>query len=152
MKEIEVAARRVQESRTIDGWEPDENTPEGWVPIEVPISDEREPDGRKVLIAYPPGEGQLIAVMTTSASWAGTATQVAGAIDFLVSVLGKEDHSYVVNRLFDRLDPFGSRAVLEILSGMIEEWSGKAMPSPGGSAKSPKRTGRSSTRATPALT
>lgn len=155
MQEIEVAVRRVTPP-SADEWEPPADSPEGWKPIVFPVSDELEEDDngepKRWLTAYPPGEGQLIAVMTASASYASTPERVAGAVNFLVSVLHPDDSSYVINRLWNSQDPFAGDHVISIIHGLIGDWTGKAPKLPSGSQPSRQKGGRSSTGRTPART
>jgi hypothetical protein len=151
VKEIEVASRRIEPVNAED-WEAAEDTPEGWRPIEVPIKDPETKEVVHTLVAYPPGEGQLVAFMTTSASWTTMPERIAGAMEFMVSLVSEEDHGWIVRRLLDRQDPFGGTHVLAIIEGLMEEWSGRPTERPSGSSPSRRTGGRKSTRPTPALT
>lgn len=138
MREILVAAERADRPD-------DDQAPE---PITFPI---KNPDGTtdRELTAYFPGDGQIAALMATSASFSSMPERVAGAINFLVSVLGDDDHSYIVNRLFDARDPFGAAHVQDILEGLVEEWTGRPTKLPSGSTPSRRTGGRKSTQRTP---
>lgn len=139
MKPIEVAAKRAKAEEEND-----------WEPVEVPIMD---PDGETtVLIANPPGGGQIAAFMATAASFNSVTDNVGGTITFLTSLFDDDDRRYIINRLFDRKDPFGPDEIQAIISGLMEEWTGRPTGSPSGSARSQKPGGRKSTRPTPALT
>lgn len=139
MKPIEVAAKRAKAEEEND-----------WEPVEVPIKD---PDGETtLLIANPPGGGQIAAFMATAASFNSVTDNIGGTITFLTSLFDDDDRRYIINRLFDRKDPFGPDEIQAIISGLMEEWTGRPTGSPSGSARSQKPGGRKSTRPTPALT
>jgi hypothetical protein len=101
---------------------------------------------------YYPGDGQLAYLLASTGRHSTTQEQIAGLINFFVAVLDEESHSYVVNRLLDRKDPFGIEQVQKIMEWMVGEWSGRPTKSPSGSTTSPPSTGQSSTEQTPALT
>jgi hypothetical protein len=108
-------------------------------------------DDREVT-AYFPGDGQIAVYMATTASFASKREQVAGALNFFVSVFDEDTHSWVVSRLFDRTDDFGLKQVTDILQYMMEEWTGNPTVAPSTSTRSRPTTSRRSTRPTPALT
>lgn len=140
MREIVIAANKA------DSVEPDKE------PVEIPLRDEPK-DGEKegklrIIVAQPPTSGQWTVFMATNASFASQTERIAGALNFFVSLLSSEDHSYIVARLFDRNDHFGPEHVSDILDALIEEWSGRPTEGPSDSASSPPTTGRSSTRRT----
>jgi hypothetical protein len=49
------------------------------------------------------------------------------------------------HRLFDPDDEFGPEVIAEVLTGLVEEWSGKAQQSAESSSPTPPRTGSPST-------
>lgn len=106
----------------------------------------------RTMTAHHPGDGQLGALMATTATWSDNSEKVAGTLNFFVSVLDDDDHTYIVNRLFDRRDKFGIAEVTEILAHLIEEWTGRPTVELSGSTPSRSPAGRKSTRRTPALT
>jgi len=104
-------------------------------------------DGRE-LVCYPPEPAQLAVLMAAVGRHASLQTKVAGVIDFFVEVMDEESHAYIRERLLDRTDPFGLEEVEEIMSWMIEEWSGRPTESPSVSTRSQRSGGRKSTRPT----
>jgi hypothetical protein len=137
--EFVVAAQRADET--------EEEKP----PVELDLKDE---DGEidRTITCYFPGEGQVMAFMASNASFSADEERIAGAINFFVSLLEKDDHSYVVNRMFDRNDPFGGRHITGLISIVMEQWSGRPTGSSSGSTPSRRNGGRKSTAKTPALT
>lgn len=103
-------------------------------------------------VAHKPKDGQLAVLMATTGRHSSQQEQIAGLINFFVAVLDDDSHSYVVNRLLDRKDPFGIDEVQNIMEWMIEEWSGRPTQSPSVSTASPPNAGQNSTPPTPALT
>jgi hypothetical protein len=110
--------------------------------IEVPL------DG-VLYKAYKPTDGQFAFVMATTGKHSSTADQVAGQINFFLSMFEQEDADALAQRLLDRRDPFGVEEVTEIMSAMLEEWSGRPTKPSSGSSPSPRTTGRKSTQRTP---
>lgn len=147
MEPIQVAANRVGVTTGEDGEEGDNQ----WKPVPVPLSDENG-EVVRTLTCYPPEEGQLAVFMATTSKHAGMQEQIAGVLNFFVSLLDEPDHVYVVNRMLDRKDPFGAIHIQKIVAALVTEWSGRPTGSPSGSARSQKPGGRKSTRPTPALT
>ena len=86
---------------------------------------------------FKPSDGQmavLLASISRSNDWM---TQVAGIVNFFVEVLDDESHAYVTGRLLNRQDPFGLPEVQAIIEWMVEDWTGRPMPSP--SVSTPSR-------------
>jgi len=110
--------------------------------IEIPL------DG-VIYRAYQPTDGQFAFVMATTGKHASTQDQVAGQINFFLSLFEKEDADALAHRLLDRTDPFGIEMVTEIMEAMMEEWSGRPTKRSSGSSQSPRTTGRKSTPRTP---
>lgn len=110
------------------------------------------PDERQECRAYKPGDGQVAVLMAMTHSHSATEEQIAGLINFFVSLLDESSHSYIVNRLLDRHDPFGVSHVQSIMEYLTEEWSGRPTKSSTGSTHSPPSSGEKSTPPTPALT
>lgn len=104
-------------------------------------------DGQ-ALVCYQPSDGQLAMLMASVGRHISKTQQVAGIINFFVEVMDEPSHIYLTERLLDRTDPFGLEEVTEIMSWMIEEWTGR--PTQSLSVSTPSRTngGRKSTRRT----
>lgn len=102
--------------------------------------------------AYRPGDGQLAVLMAMTTQHSSSEEQIAGLVNFLASVLDDNSHSYVVNRLLDRRDPFGLKQVRGIFEWLVETWSGRPTQSPSVSTQSQSSGGQKSTQPTPALT
>lgn len=77
------------------------------------------------LKAYRPTQGQIAMAMAATSRHASIATQTAGAIDFFVNIFDDMSHQHVVERLLSREDPLGLEQVQEIISWLMEEWSGR---------------------------
>lgn len=122
------------------------------VRLRTPSEDPNTEDAIHELTMHFPGDGQLGAWMATSANFASMEERVAGTINFFVSLLEERDHSYVVARLYNAKDPFGTKHIMDLIQHALEEWSGNPTPAPSGSTRSRPNGGRSSTRRSPALT
>jgi hypothetical protein len=81
-------------------------------------------DGRE-LRAYKPTDGQIAMTMASLGRHTSDGTKIAGIIDFFVTVMDDQSHQYVVDRLLSREDPLGLLQVEEVLSWMVEEWTGR---------------------------
>ena len=99
--------------------------------------------------AYKPTDGQFAFVMATTGKHASTQDQIAGQINFFLSMFEQADADALAQRLLDRKDPFGMDAVGDILGAMLEDWSGRPTVPSSGSSQSPRTTGRKSTQRTP---
>lgn len=106
--------------------------------LEVPI------DG-VIYKAYQPTDGQYAFVMATTGKHASTQDQIAGQVNFFLSLFEQEDADALARRLLDREDPFGLEEVTEIFTAMMEEWTGRPTQSSSGSSGSQRTTGRKST-------
>lgn len=111
--------------------------------------------------AREPKDGQVAVLMASTGRHSGTQDQIAGIINFFVSVLDADTHQFIVNKLLDPEDDFGLEApednpeaasVQGIMEYLMEEWSGRPTKSSSASSASPKRGGRRSTQSTPQLT
>jgi hypothetical protein len=107
--------------------------------------------GEEVFRAYRPTAGQ-IAVMTSRMDDLSTDMEkLAAIIDFFVGCLDKESNRILSRKLMDRDDPFEMEDVNDILSWLMEQWSGRPTQPSSASARSPRTNGRKST-AKPQLT
>ena len=97
-----------------------------------------------IVTAYRPTDGQLAMLMANLGRHTETTTKVAGVIDFFVTILDDDSYDYVVERLLSRKDPLGMDEVQNIISWLIEEWSGRPTPPPSVSTQSPGSGGRNS--------
>jgi hypothetical protein len=98
-----------------------------------------------------PKDGQLAVLMATTGRHSSMNERIAGIINFFIAVLDEPSHTYVVGRLLDSEDEFGLEQVEQVMSWMVEEWSGRPTEAPSVSTQSPPSTGRSSTENTPQL-
>lgn len=99
--------------------------------------------------AYRPTDGQFAFVMATTGKHSSTQDQIAGQVNFFLSMFEREDADALAQRLLDREDPFGIEMIGDIMNEMMEEWSGRPTKSASASSRSPKTTGRKSTQRTP---
>lgn len=102
----------------------------------------------KMCNAYRPTSGQIAVYMATAGRHATREDNIAGVVDFFAGVLDRGSRDYLIRRLMDREDPFEVEQVEEIISYLIEEWSGRPTEQASDSHKSPPSTGTSSTRTT----
>jgi len=100
------------------------------------------------LTCYYPNDGQLAILAASLGRHSSQHTQIAGIIDFFVEVMDEQSHSYLVERLLDRKDPFGLTEVQDIMAWMMEEWTGRPTQRPSVSTQSQKTAGPRSTRRT----
>lgn len=119
-------------------------------------ADEEQPlefsiDGQ-VLRAFRPTEGQIAMTMVTLGRHTSEQKKIAGIIDFFVEILDEDSYQYVVDRLLSRTDPIGLTQVSEILSWMVEEWTGRPTQPPSVSTRSRQTGGQRSKRTTPRST
>lgn len=128
----------------------DENEQDEREPIEFTIV-ERDPDTEEVLDrvvchAYPPGDGQVIVLVTdVMGRRSNTMQKLAGIIDFFVDVLDEESRDYITKRLLDPEDPFGLEEIEGVVWGLVEEWGGRPTKQPSDFAPSRKKGGQRST-------
>lgn len=104
-------------------------------------------DGRTVKI-MPVNEGALAMLLASDA--APLHEKVSANINFFFSILRDgRDVDYFKSRLYDRRDAFGTEQVIDIVEGVIEEWSGDPTQSSSDSTGSQDSTGESSTESAP---
>lgn len=121
---------------------------------EQEIIDAREEDAIEfeidgvMLKAYRPTPSQVAYAMTASSKNSSFQEQIAGTINFFTAVLDEESRVYIVNRLLDGTDPFEIENVQEVISYLMEEWSGRPTKSPSGSTRSRSTGGQKSKPAT----
>jgi hypothetical protein len=97
--------------------------------------------------AHKPEPEQFALLMHAAGTYTSTADSVAGFLDFFFNVMDAKYAQHIRYRLLDRKDDFGLPEVEEIVSWMVEEWTGHPMKRRSGSTRSPKSTGpRSTTR------
>jgi hypothetical protein len=75
-----------------------------------------------------------------------TENKIAAVIDFFVEVMDDDSAAYIRSRLLDRRDAFGLEEVEQIMSAMVEEWTGRPTQPPSASTRSGQNGGRSSKR------
>lgn len=102
--------------------------------------------------AYRPTGGQMAMLMAMTTKHSSDEESIAGLVTLFVNLLDDESSAMVVNRMFDRKDPFGLADIDKITRSLIEEWSARPTEPPSDSASSPPNTGPKSTRRTPART
>lgn len=104
-------------------------------------------EGReRKIVAHKPSDGQMTVLMAfVGDDLRSNAESVSAALTFFNSVLEIEDARYIRRRLLNMNDPFGANEVIDILTYLMEEWSGKSGTSQGGSRASRRQNGRSST-------
>lgn len=118
--------------------------------VEFAIVDERlkkdDPGHRRVMVAKKPSDGQLTVFMALAGDdLAANSEVLSTSINFLYSLLAKDDRRYFRRRLLDMDDPFGAEDVAEILYFILGEWTGKATGSPTDSPRSQRPSGQRST-------
>jgi hypothetical protein len=114
------------------------DAPEAGEPIPIKI------DGREIVFNAP-DTNQLI--LLTAAIEASESSGVLAATlinSFFAMIENDEDQSHLRARLFNSKDHFGLDTITEVMSSLMEEWSGKATPSSSDSSTSPPRTGSTS--------
>lgn len=138
MREFETAAAAVAAENAED---------EEVFPFQISEWDDEENLIQKVTCnAYKPSEGQFIMLMADTQSRGRTTEQkLAAIVDFVVEVMDPESHTYIVNRLMDRHDPFGLADIQPIVEWLIEEWGGRPTKRPSDFARSRKNGGPKST-------
>lgn len=128
MKEFITAARRLEDEDVEVGHD---------VPFSV--------DGREI-VAHAPTSSQFTLFMAAAVVGVSDADAIATSINFLFELLEPEDQRYLKRRLLVRNDDFGAEEIAEILSFLIEEWSGERPTKPSSaSANSRSRGTQSST-------
>lgn len=109
-------------------------------------------DGEELHALTEPSDGQMAILMASISRHNRQNTQIAGVINFFVSVMDPFTHSYITERLLDPEDDFGMAEVQDILEWLVEEWTGRPTPPPSVSTRSRNNGGRKSTQRTPAST
>jgi hypothetical protein len=128
----------------------DEATREANEDEEYPFWLDRGTDKERQLVAFRPGDGQIAVLMADTARHTDVRTKVSGAIDFFQSCFDDDDAAYLRNRLLDRNDDFGMPTVQDIITSLLEEWSGRPSARPSVSTPSRSNASRSSKGRTPA--
>jgi hypothetical protein len=82
----------------------------------------------EVLRSFKPSDGQLAMLMASTGRHTSEHTQVAGIIDFFVSLLDEPSQLLTTDWLLDRTDPFGIEMVNDIMAWMVEEWTARPTP------------------------
>lgn len=104
-------------------------------------------DGREVRF-LPATEGQLAMVLSTDSM--PVMQKISVAVNFFFGLIRDgRDSDYFKARLFDRKDPFGAEQISEIVTALIEEWTGNPTQSSSDSTGSQDSTGDSSTESAP---
>lgn len=104
-------------------------------------------DGREVRF-LPATEGQLAMVLSTDAM--PVMQKISVAINFFFGLIRDgRDADYFKSRLFDRADPFGAESISEIVTALIEEWTGNPTQSSSDSTPSQDDIGAVSTPSAP---
>jgi hypothetical protein len=97
--------------------------------------------------AHRPSPEQFALLMHAAGTYTSTKDAIAGFIDFIWSTMDRQYAQHLRNRLLDKDDDFGLPEIEDIVSWMVEEWTGHPMKRRSGSTSSPKSTGpRSTTR------
>lgn len=104
-------------------------------------------DGQPMRV-YRPTEGQFALLVMTLGRHQAEQDQFAGIIDFFVSILDEPSKRYVIGRMQSRVDIIPLETIVEVLTWMVEEWSGRPFLSLYGSTPSPPNGGRKSTPTT----
>jgi len=100
--------------------------------------------------AYRPDDGQLAVLYAMTGRHTTTPEKIAGTVNFFFGLLDEDSHTHLAQRLMDRNDDFGIAKVNEILTYLVEQWSGRPTRQSSGSSGSQRPTGRKSTQRTPA--
>jgi hypothetical protein len=101
-------------------------------------------DGREVTFNAP-DTNQLILLTAAIEASENSGILAATLINsFFAMIESDEDQSHLRARLFNSKDHFGLDTITEILSSLMEEWSGKATRPSSGSSFSPPPTGSTS--------
>jgi hypothetical protein len=92
-----------------------------------------------------PTPGQTVMIMTAFGDRTSINERVAGTIDFFFGLLDQPSAVALQHRLLDRNDPFELEQITEILSYLMEEWTGRPFTPPSGSTPSRVNGGQKST-------
>jgi hypothetical protein len=102
-------------------------------------------DKRKI-VAHGPTSSQMTLFMSAATGYGSDADAIATSINFLWELMEDEDARYLKRRLLKADDKFGADDIANILTYLIEEWSGGRPTKPSsGSANSRSRSGSGST-------
>jgi hypothetical protein len=108
-------------------------------------------DGHELTV-FKPTDGQYMIYIAETGRHATSEQQIAAAVNFFMGMFEEDDQAYLAGRLLDRNDSFGMKKIEEIVSAVVEDWSGRPTQQSSDSATRQKPGGRKSTRRTPALT
>ena len=140
--EFDTAAKRVVDD------EPREREYDLVFPIHERDEDDEIVDTFEARAARP-GDGVIAVLLTDIQGRRSTASdKVAGLIDFVMDVVDRPTRDYLVKRLLDEDDPFGTEAITEMAMALVEEWGGRPTKQPSDYAPSRKTGGQRSTRTT----
>jgi hypothetical protein len=95
--------------------------------------------------AHKPSEEQFALLMHAAGTYTSTKDAIAGFIDFVFNVMDTHYAQHLRSRLLDRNDDFGLDEIEDMVSWMVEEWTGRPMKRRSGSTSSPRSTGPRST-------
>lgn len=114
--------------------------------FDVPFTVDKGTDKEREMVAVKPSDGQVTIFLAMAGDDLAANTEVMSqSISFLYSLLTPEDKRYLKRRLLDVNDDFGAVEVAEILSYILEEWSGKDSGSRTDSRRSRRPAGTRST-------
>ena len=101
-------------------------------------------DGREISFNAPDAN-QLVLMTAAIESSANTGVLAAAMTNaFFGLIENPQDSAHLRARLFDARDPFGLDTMAEVLSSLMEEWSGKATQSSSDSSSPPQAHGSTS--------
>lgn len=109
------------------------------VPNDVPIKFQWDD---QTLTANPPSSGQFALLLSTMSDGEFALDSIRGLFDFLAAVMNGDDFSVIRRDLQDGVDV---EIIVELIEGLIEEWSLRPTTPAAVSSRSRPRTGRSST-------
>jgi hypothetical protein len=95
--------------------------------------------------AYRPTTGQTAVMMSSLADYTTITERVAGTIDYFFGMLDADSSATLTRRLMDREDPFELAQINEIMSYLVEQWTGRPITPPSVSSRSRVNGGRRST-------
>jgi hypothetical protein len=112
------------------------------LPIQPDITFEH--DGRTVT-AHAPTGAQFALFLAIYGESAPEASQVFDTLNFFASRFDRGDSAYFKRRIADPDDPFDMEDLVEVLTWLVQEWSGRPTMSPSDSLQLPTPTGNGST-------
>jgi hypothetical protein len=115
------------------------------LPIGPDVPFQMEDAQDRTFTAATPTGPQLALFLAAFGDTADLSTRVVDTLNFFTSRFNREDAAYFKRRLNDPDDVFDFEMMSEILSFLIEEWSGRPTISPSDSAQWPTSTGNGST-------